>query len=119
MTDRPTPAPNGCEVRYAITFGEVSILHVGCTEYGSGRRKNGYSVQELHEIAEQINSISPIAKVVSISDVLPDHLKDDSTDAAVLVIRNGAHLISGNMADALLIEQQSVEYDQQFFDNRR
>lgn len=29
-------------VRYAITFGEVAILHIGGSELGSGRRAEGY-----------------------------------------------------------------------------
>jgi alkylated DNA repair dioxygenase AlkB len=121
VLDMPTIAPTGCDVRYAITFGEVAILHVGSKEYGSGRRANGYSVQELHQIAENLNRIhSPdIAKVISVSSALPDHLKDSSTDAAVLVIRRGAHIIGGICADSLLAEQRGVDYDKQFYDNRR
>ena len=35
--------------RYAITFGEVSILHVGGKEYGE-KRDVGFSCNELKEI---------------------------------------------------------------------
>ena len=38
------------EDRYAITFGEVAILHVGGKEFGNGRRDKGFSVDELKEI---------------------------------------------------------------------
>ena len=115
VLDMPTIAPTGCDVRYAITFGEVAILHVGSQEYGLGRRTNGYSVLELHQIAENLNRIhSPdIAKVISVSSALPDHLKDSSTDAAVLVIRRGSHIIGGICADSLLAEQRGVDYDKQ------
>ena len=54
---RATPAPAGCDVRYAITFGEKAVLHVGGAEIGSASRcESGYSVQALREIADGINS---------------------------------------------------------------
>ena len=87
-----TPPPPECNVRYAITFGEAAILHVGGKEYGNGRRDVGVTVQELMKIADSINSSSSMcsAKVISISSVLPEHLQTDKTNAGVLVIRNGA-----------------------------
>ena len=87
-----TPPPSECNVRYAITFGEAAILHVGGKEYGNGRRDVGFTVQELMKIADSINSSSSTcsAKVISISSVLPEHLQTEKTNAGVLVIRNGA-----------------------------
>ena len=87
-----TPPPPECNVRYAITFGEAAILHVGGEEYGNGRRDVGFTVQELMKIADSINSSSSTcsAKVISISSVLPEHLQTEKTNAGVLVIRNGA-----------------------------
>ena len=41
--------------RYAITFGEVSILHVGGKEFGN-KRETGFSVEELCTIANTINN---------------------------------------------------------------
>jgi hypothetical protein len=120
--DQPTPPPEGCEVRYAITFGEVAILHIGGEEIGGGRRDRGFSVQELRDIA---SNIGPTAKVYSISSTLPKHLQCNKTEAAVLVIRNGASLIGGDgetiesPADSLLAEQNKVQYDQKYFDTRR
>jgi len=124
FTEDATRPPLGCNVRYAITFGETAILHIGGEEYGSGRRGKGFTVPELTKIAANINNGcgSVSAKVISISSVLPENLQCEETNAAVLVIRNGAHLIGGNngfSADMLLAEQQSVEYDNKYFDTRR
>ena len=122
-----TPAPQECNVRYAITFGETAILHVGGEEYGNGRRDVGFTVQELMKIADSINSSNSMssAKVIFISSALPEHLQTDKTNAGVLVIRNGAGLIQCSedkdsfSADKLLAEQQIVEYDNKYFDTRR
>jgi len=125
-----TPCPRECNTRYAITFGESAILHIGGKEYGNGRRDVGFTVQELMEISDNINRNNSMcsAKVISISAVLPDHLQTDETNAAVLVIRNGAGLIQCDQdkdnnysfsADKLLAEQQTIEYDNKYFDTRR
>ena len=45
------------ENRYAITFGEVAILHIGGKEYGKGRLNNGFSTHELKKIAKTLMSI--------------------------------------------------------------
>ena len=101
--------------RYAITFGEAAVLHVGGREIGTGRREQGFSVCELRKIA---SGIGAAATVVSVSAALPEHLQCDETEAAVLVIRDGAALISGDAraADDLFEEQQHVKYDRKFFD---
>ena len=115
--DIATPAPMGCLERYAITFGEVAILHTGGEEVGSGRSESGFSVAELRDVASVIGEK---ARVVSVSETLPTHLQTAENEAAVLVIRNGASLIGGgSTADALLEEQRSVPYDRKYFDTRR
>jgi len=116
--DNATPAPLGCQERYAITFGEVAILHIGGEEVGHGRRESGFSVEELRDIA---SGLGERARLVSVSSTLPSHLQTTENEAAVLVIRNGASLIGGESttADALLEEQRSVPYDRKYFDTRR
>ena len=124
-----TPSPKECNARYAVTFGESAILHIGGKEYGNGRRDVGFTVRELMQISDNINRNYSMcsAKVISISSVLPGHLQTDETNAAVLVIRNGAGLIQYDedklnysfSADKLLAEQQTIEYDNKYFDKRR
>ena len=152
--------------RYAITFGEVAILHVGGKEIGNGRREQGFQVDELDQICNLINlhsttvqntnetsqpssnqsSKTVSAELIHISNALPEQYRQANA-AAVLVIRNGAELISnaeapksdkssgkssGNSscseaknsyiddaANKLLQEQQNIEYDRKFWNARQ
>ena len=120
--------------RYAITFGEVAILHVGGEEIGRGRRSEGFTVGDLEAIATRVNEISSsgggggeeekavptqAAELVRISDRLPEALRTVDNDAATLVLRGGAALF-GLDADALLVEQDNaVRYDTKYFDKKK
>lgn len=100
--------------RYAITFGDVAILHVGSTELGK-RRSNGYSIDDLITIHQNISN----SEIYYLHDKLPDEYKNDN-QAAVLIIRNAAELFLGiNGADKLLQEQDNINYDKKYFDYRR
>ena len=63
--------------RYALTFGEVAILHVGGKELGNGIRDTGFSVDELKELSDKIGNL---AEYVSISNALPEHLRKDKIE---------------------------------------
>ena len=76
--------------RYAITFGEVAILHTGGKEFGNGIRDSGFSCQELKEIH---NKYPHITEFISISDKLPQHLREDN-EAGVLVFRSQVEKIT-------------------------
>lgn len=104
--------------RYAITFGEVAILHTGGEEYGEGIREEGFTVAELSAAAAAINANGGNAELVDVSAVLPSELRCAETEASVLVVRNGA-AVFGCDADALLAEQDAVAYDRKFFNTRR
>eukprot|EP00913_Durusdinium_trenchii_P020888 g19626.t1 len=71
--------------RYAITFGEVALLHIGGRELGAPRALGGFTVPELVAVAQGL----PNAELVALSDVLPEELRKEN-EAATLVIRNGA-----------------------------
>ena len=122
--------------RYAITFGEVAILHVGGAEIGSGRRDKGFSVQELADIHIAVVRAGGKSKLVEISAPLPPHLQEGN-EAAVLIIRNGADYIARlsssyndtpgikacgetrSIADSIEKElRDSVIWDKKFFDTR-
>ena len=66
--------------RFAITFGEVAILHSGSKEIGKIRDK-GFSVAELRKIKKIKNS-----KLIMLSDILPDELRKEN-EACLLVIK--------------------------------
>ena len=73
--------------RYAITFGEVAILHTGGAEVGEGgMRESGYSVGELRALQKKIGEA---AELVMVSDALPAELRA-ANEAAVLVVRGGS-----------------------------
>ena len=110
------------ESRYAITFGEVAILHVGGKELGNGIRESGFSTNELKILAEKLGDL---AEYISISDSLPEELRS-ANDAGVLVIRcnksntDGSIPVSLDFANRLYDEQKTkVEYDSKYWDNRR
>ena len=65
--EQKTSSPSNHLDRYAITFGEVAILHVGGAEFGKGIREHGFSVEELKAVGKKIES----AEYVSLSDNLP------------------------------------------------
>ena len=111
----------GFKDRYAITFGEVSILHVGGKEFGKGIREEGFSVEELIRLK---NTLGDCAEFISISEKLPVHLRPDN-EAGILVIRSsgveGETIpVSKNFADNLLKEQKGgVNYNKKYWDVRR
>ena len=103
--------------RYAITFGEVAILHVGGKEIGT-RRDKGFSVDDLRLIKDEFGKYG---ELLVLSDNLPENLKYEH-EAAVLVIRNGANILLQDKygKNKLFMEQQgSVVYDDKYWDNRR
>ena len=69
--------------RYAITFGEVSILHVGGKEYGE-KRDIGFSCNELKDISKKFPQNS---EYISISDKLPAE-KRLGNEAGILIFRS-------------------------------
>ena len=100
--------------RYAITFGEVAILHVGSKELGK-RRNSGFTIDELLQLNDNISD----SEFISLSDKLPQKLRKEN-EAGVLIIRNATDLFLGkNSADILLKEQDNIQYDKKYFDNRR
>eukprot|EP00929_Paragymnodinium_shiwhaense_P106021 TRINITY_DN7110_c0_g1_i2.p1 TRINITY_DN7110_c0_g1~~TRINITY_DN7110_c0_g1_i2.p1 ORF type:complete len:302 (+),score=48.56 TRINITY_DN7110_c0_g1_i2:118-1023(+) len=119
------------DTRYAITFGEVAILHVGAlTEIGQGIRERGFSTSELKELAAQLNDKhgENVAEYISISDALPEASLRESNEAGILVLRcrsvskDDALSIPLTAASAhrLFDEQsQKVDYDDKFWDSRR
>lgn len=107
--------------RYAITFGEVSILHVGGKEYGE-KRDVGFSCNELKEINKKFPQNS---EYISISDKLPSE-KRLGNEAGILIFRSKekndedfCFPLSKKLSDNLYNEQEKIEYDNKYWDNRR
>ena len=113
------------ESRYALTFGEVSILHIGGKELGKGIRDTGFSTEELIMIRDNFISkkLEKCVEYISISDNLPKELRCDN-EAGVLIIRSNNSInntipISKDFADRLYKEQSNIEYDAKYWDTRR
>jgi hypothetical protein len=104
--------------RYAITFGEVSILHVGGEERGKMKEK-GFSVKELEKIKKKLTKKGVKSDLYMLSDELPENLRDEN-EAATLVIRNAANYIlkSSRGSDNLYSEQNGIQYDTMFYKRR-
>jgi len=108
------------QYRYAITFGEVAIFHVGGTELGAKRRDEGYSVNELKNLK---NFFGDNAEYISLDNKLPENLRKGN-EAGVLLIRYSNNSentipISNDFANKLYEEQLSIDYDDKYFDSRR
>lgn len=101
--------------RYAITFGEVAIIHTGSTELGK-IRENGFSVEELKIIK---NDFGDNAELINLNDQLPENLRLEN-QAAVLVIRNGVNILLDRKkaANKMLLEQKNLEYDKKYYESR-
>lgn len=99
--------------RYAITFGEVAILHVGGAELGAVRDE-GFTVDDLRASHAAHPDES---ELVMVSDALPEDLRE-ANEAAVLVFRGGAELL-GVDPDDLLREQGRVPYDRKYWDAKK
>ena len=108
--------------RYAITFGEVAILHIGGKEYGNGINKNGFSCDEL----KKINNNNDNSEYINISDNLPVELREEN-EAGILIFRckdlykreNYKLPLNKSEADKLLKEHKKIKYDKKYWDNRR
>ena len=102
--------------RYAITFGEVAILHIGGKEYGKGRLEHGFTTDELKKIAEDYDN----SEYVSISDKLPRQLRTNN-DAGILIFRSVSN--NKNNKDKKFVlgltKKEADKYDQKYWDNRR
>ncbi len=103
--------------RYALTLGEQSEIHVGCQIYGNGLADSGFTVDELRAVAE---AFPGKARVVDLTAALPENLRAGN-DAGILIIKGGVDAIMGvaGYGKAMFVEQESVKYDEFYFDNRR
>lgn len=101
-------------VRYAVTFGETAVLHIGGKEL-EGEDRGGYSVPELQEYAIQLRSKGINTELVILNDAIPDEARDErQQQAAVLILR-------GTLphANELLKEQEQIQYDTAYWDPKK
>ena len=95
-------------MRYAITFGDAAIIHIGAKELMTDAVKS-FSFDDLLNLSREYDDF--IFHDLSLSD------GEENEKAAVLVMPMGT-FISSDMADALLEEQNDVQYDRKYYDFR-
>jgi len=100
--------------RYAITFGEVAIIHIGSNKIGKIKQK-GFTVKELLDFKIKFNN----AEFINLSSQLPKKLQKEN-EAGILIIRNGVNILLNkeNGADKMLKEQRKINYDKKYYDSR-
>ena len=103
-----------------ITFGDVSENGTRMEQIGTPRNE-GFSVQDLESILEQLNSKTDMAELYYLTQYIPDEVWNELTeesqqncDAAVLVIRNGVNLFDVNR-DELMDELKDLDWDMKKF----
>lgn len=101
--------------RYAITFGETAIYHVGGEEVGA-IADSGFSVDELRALQARV----PGSRLVMVSDTLPLELRAEN-EAAVLHLPGSVLWFGADPTwlQGLLNEQMALEYDKKYWDCRR
>ena len=107
--------------RFAITFGEIAVTHIGGDEQGSVIHPTGFTVDQLKSLKTQLESAG--CSHVEYHDLKADTLEETHAFAAgVLIIRNGASFLcnDAHAADKLLEEQyQFAVYDRTSFNSRQ
>jgi len=97
-----------------ITFGDQAENHVGMQKLGNGLAKEGFTVEELELIKQDVEGKADWkCELVHLNDAIKD-LKDIQADpAAVLIIRNGLQYLADNKFtnEELSTELGSLEWD--------
>lgn len=101
-----------------ITFGDQAENHVGMQKLGS-LAEDGFTVAELREIKEELESKGCECELVNLVDYLGNEDIGDGIEAGVLIIRRGVDFILSELSvpgfpvtsDDLLKEQMELEWD--------
>lgn len=104
--------------RYActLTFGERAENHAGMQLLGE-EVKDGFSISGLRLIRERFEAKGAVCELIDLNTYLPDEMRKDAAEAAVLVIRNAFEVISGTECgpDIILSEQFDLPKDTKAF----
>ena len=97
---------------YTITFGDCAENHVGMQMIGH-RSEIGFTIPEMLDMKVRLENEGVICQWVDL-----DPSPYDGEHAAVLIIREGVDYFTGVHADLVLAEQQNIQYDTQYWDDR-
>ena len=92
-----------------ITFGDQAENHAGMQKIGTAK-ENGFTIDELKSIKKKMEKNGLKCEMVNLNDALDGKMKQDSEDAAVLIIR-GLMNSGGMSADILFHELKTVHWD--------
>lgn len=94
-----------------ITFGGQVENQVGMEKIGE-MAEHGFSVDRLKKACRKFEADGYDAKVINLNKLLPRDVRDESEEAAVLLVRNGVEALLGkNGANKLMKEQKELDWD--------
>ena len=99
-----------CNEAYTLTFGDCAENERGMQIIGKSASK-GMSVAQLKELATKLASLGIECELIDLRQLLPE---EDTTDAAVLVLRNGVDGLLNGGEDAVYKELRSMPKDKTY-----
>jgi hypothetical protein len=94
-----------------ITFGDQAENHVGMQQIGQ-IAEDGFSIEELKEAANKFTKLKCKCEFINLNELLPDK---NSSEAAILIIRNGVSAILEKNAKLMYNEQAMLNADKKAF----
>ena len=92
---------------YTITFGEVSVTHRSMARTGD-MFDDGLTRDDLVSIQKQLG----IGELIDVRKILPEEDRPHaSSEAAVLIVKNGVEILVNENSKDLLKEQDGIKYD--------
>jgi len=111
-----------------LTFGEVAESHVGMQQIGEMGDK-GFSIKDLHNAYNYFKLNGCKTELISLNDYLPKvgiddlteiHQLNNTSQASVLIVRNGLKCLVGDTkGDNILTEMLMFEWDSKLYNTRR
>jgi len=125
-----------------LTNGERAENHAGMQMLGDGLAEKGYSLNEMREIAKKFDAMGGVSEWIDLNNAL-EVTDVEATEAAVLLMKNGANVLFKNRiranlegqedplkkkfirefskynAKKLFEEQFTFEWDKKFWNSRR
>ena len=106
-----TPVDMDTNETITITFGGQVENQVGMEKIGE-MAEHGFSVNRLKKACKKFEQEGYEAKVINLNKLLPRDVRDESDEAAVLLVRNGVEALLGKKgANKLMKEQKELKWD--------
>ena len=109
-------------IAICLTAGEQSENHVGMQKIGNGLADKGFSVDELLEFKEKLQTMqvsSEFYRLDKMADIEEEEEDMQLEPAGLLIIRNGIKQLLDIDPDLMLREQLAFDWDTKYWDTRR